>query len=382
VAFQKAWTANQKLPNGQTFDEVWMSNLQNAGLLNADINTAATATQQQTAAGKGAINITTTQAGPDANQVFNAYQSLLVQSSQAKQSPGEFIAAQASNPTTKTLANGAPSEMYAYVQGVATEMGVGLTPDQINQISNFYGSSASVADNPSSVEDQIKDSVTALFDPTNPNNPAGVASTMFEDIKTAAFNYQVPISDAQIGQMVKTDLQGTAIESMYVAADAAEAAATKQFQAQAAGLYPALSEQINAGQTVTNLVTPYFNVASAITGVPAATMMADQSSGGVSKWAAFLQGGTNPSGSAQENNQTGKTAANQPQMMTLDQWKTKLMQDPQYGFQNTQGAKNMASQFTSAILNEFGKVNTQSGGQGAFSGFNPSSALSANTGGS
>ena len=45
-------------------------------------------------------------------------------------------------------------------------------------------------------------------------------------------------------------------------------------------------------------------------------------------------------------------------MMTLDQWKTYLMQNPQYGFQNTQGAKDMAEQLSSAILNEFGRVNT------------------------
>ena len=381
AAFTKAWAANKKLPNGETFQQQWVANLENGGLLNADINTATTSEQQQTQSKGGPFLSTTVASGPDEQQVFNAYQTLLVNSAQAKQSPQAYLQASASNATTQTLANGAPSEMYAFVQGVGTEMGVYLSPAQINQLSNFYGASASTADDPQSVEDQIKDSVVALYDPTNPNNPAGVASTMFEDIKSSALSYQIPISDSQIGNMVKTDLQGTTVESMYVAADAAEAAATKHFQEQAQGLYPALSSQIAAGQTVQNLVAPYMNVAEAVTGVPAATMTADMSTGGVSKWSAFLQGGTNPSGSTQVNNATGKAATTQPQMMTLDQWKTYLMQTPSYGFQNTQGARDMAEQLSAAILNEFGKVNTMGGTSTPFNAYNGQSDLSANTGG-
>ncbi len=115
---------------------------------------------------------------------------------------------------------------------------------------------------------------------------------------------------------------GATVESMYVAADAAEAAATKQFQEQAQGLYPALSAQIGAGQTVQNLTAPYFNVAEAITGVPASTMMADQQGGGVSKWAAFLQGGNNPAGASKTNvapgmsNTTGGPQIGRPRFST------------------------------------------------------------------
>jgi len=39
----------------------------------------------------------------------------------------------------------------------------------------------------------------------------------------------------------------------------------------------------------------------------------------------------------------------------------------------------MAEQFTSAILNEFGKVNTNGGSSEPFQQFNPSSALEANS---
>ena len=293
-------------------------------------------------------------------QIASAYQKVLQQQVNNNQSEQEALTALAS--TTNT-ANGPTSEMQAYVQGVAQEFGVGLTTQQVTEIANTYGANASTADDPSSVEDEIKDAVVALYDPTNPNNPAGVADTMYTDIQQSALQYQIPISPAQIGNMVKTAMQGATVESMYVVADSAESAATKQFQEQAQGLYPALAlARSNRDRPVQNLVAPYFNVAEAITGVPASTMMADQQKGGVSKWAAFLQGGNNPAGATKTDLAPGQAnTTGGPQMMTLDQWKQTLMQNPTYGFQNTQGAKDMAEQLTSAILNEFGKVNTNGG---------------------
>lgn len=379
AAFVKAWNANQRLPDGASFQAQWMANLENAGLLNADINTATTSQQQQTAT-KGGVLSTTVAAGPSAQQVFHAYQQLLVASAQANQTPQAYLEAQQNTPTTNALANGSPSEMYAYVQGVATEFGVALTNQQINQIANFYGANASVADNPSSVEDQIKNAVVSLYDPTNPNNPAGIADKMYTGIQDAALQYQIPMNATQIGNMVKQSLQGASVESMYIAADNAQAAAVKQFQQQAEGLYPALAPQIAAGQTVQNLVAPYFNVAEAITGVPASTMMADQQGGGVSKWSAFLQGGNNPAGATKQAPGTTNTTGT-PQMMTLDQWKTHLMQDPQYGFVNTQGGRDMAEQLTSAILNEFGKVTTTTSANPVGALYQGPSALGANTSG-
>ena len=391
VSFVAQWNKNEKLSNGQTFQDQWVDNLENMGELNAQANTANFGASQTTVSGGVSTTTAAAQAKPTQDQVFNAYQNFLVNAQQANQSPLQYMQAAPTSAATQALKAGPASEMYAYVQGVAQEMGAGLTQQQLNQISNFYGASATTADDPSSVEDQIKDAVVALYsppsDPTNPNspnaygvvNPAGVANTMYVDIQQQALAYQIPISAGQITSMVTSDLQGATVESMYVAADAAEAKATQTFQDQAKGLYPSLSAQISAGSTVQQLTSPYFNVAEAITGVPASTMMADQQSGGLSKWAAFLQGGNNPSGSTQLANTTGAAAKNQPQMMTIDQWKTYLMQNPQYGFQNTQGAKDMAEQMSSAILNEFGKVNTTPSATPIPSLYQGQSDLSANT---
>lgn len=339
--------------------------LEQAGLLDRNETTAASSTKQ-------ANGTTYTNA-----QIANAYQQVLttaIQNNQSQDAALNSLAQKGSDPNAPT------SEMEAYVQGIATEFGVGLTTQQITEIANTYGQNAATADDPSSVTDEIKDAVMSLYDPTNPNNPAGVADTMFTNIQQAALSYQIPISAQQIGNMVKQDLQGATVQSVYATADAAQSAAIKQFQEQAQGLYPALSDQIKSGQTVQNLVAPYFNVAEAITGVPASTMMADNAKGGLSKWSAFLQGGNDTSGQtavAPGASATGSKAQAGPQMMTLDQWRKYLMQTPQYGFDKTQGGIDMGEQLSSAILNEFGKVNTTSGSP--FSQYSPQSDLSANT---
>jgi hypothetical protein len=384
---------SQNLPTGapatpatqQTAGDAYQTFVKNL----ADPKTSASFAASQVPAFEAAGVLDKNAAGPkQANgtvytdtQIASAYQAVLQQQVSQNQNESAALTALAS---TTAIPNAPTSEMQAYVSGVAQEFGVGLTPQQVTQIANTYGANAITAGQPSSVEDEIKNAVVALYDPTNPNNPAGVASTMFEDIKNSALQYQIPISDSQIGNMVKTDIQNATVESMYVAADAAMAAATKQFQQQAQGLYPALSSQIQSGQTVQNLVAPYFNVAEAVTGVPSSTMMADQQGGGLSKWSAFLQGGNNPAGAtrtAPGTSATGSAAQAGPQMMTLDQWKTYLMQTPSYGFQNTQGAKDMAEQLTSAILNEFGKVSTTTSASPVNSLYQGASDLSANTAG-
>ena len=389
-SFVAQWNKNEKLSNGQTFQAQWLDNLENMGELNAASNTANFGASQTTVSGGISTTTAAGQAKPTSDQVFNAYQNFLIASQAQNQSPLAYMQAAPGSAATQELKNGAPSEMYAYVQGVAQEMGVGLTSSQLNQISNFYGASASTADDPSSVEDQVKDAVVALYsppsDPTNPNspnaygvvNPSGVANTMYIDIQGQALAYQIPISAGQITSMVQNDLQGATVESLFVAADAAEAKAQQTFESQAKGLYPSLAAQISQGSTVQQLTAPYLNVAEAITGVPASTMTTDMAGGGVSKWGAFLQGGNSPQGAAQDNNKTA-TAQAGPQMMTLDQWKTYLMQTPQYGFLDTQGGKDMAEQMSSAILNEFGKVNTTQSQTPITSLYQGQQDLSANT---
>lgn len=361
---------------------------QYAGFVSVAFDKKGNLTKQGTAIEKnlvqaGFLDETTSGGTPTANDVQKAYQSYLgaavngINSGDPSTSlpPGQGLQAaitygEKQAKTTQDTATS--SESYSYTQGIAAEFGVYLTPNQINSIISDpkIASEITSTGSPDNVADQIKTMVIALYDPTNPNDPAGVANSMFTQIQQAALSYQLPITAANISQMVKNGLQTASVAYPASAVTDVVSKATQAFQQQAAGLYPTVAPQIEAGMSLGGsggLFTPYFNVAEQYTGVPAASMMADQSSGGISKWGAFAQGGQDP-----------KTGA--PTLQTLDQWKKTLMTDPQYGFQNTQGAKNMASQFTSAILNEFGKVNTQGNSSGsAFNSYNPSSALQANT---
>jgi hypothetical protein len=334
----KGTGANQKL---NATGQQWATDLENAGyLIFNDTQTAATVTP---------------------GQVQSAYIAALTTAVQNKQSIAATLQAGAND---ANVANAPQSETQSFVAGVASEFGVYLTQQQINTIATKYQNVATSA-GPDSVADEIKQDVIQLYDPNNPNDPAGVANTMFQDVKQAALQYQIPISDAQIGQMVQQGLGSASVAYPASAATDVQNKAIQQFQEQAAGLYPTLSSQIKAGNTVQNLTAPYLSVAQAVTGVPASSMMLDNTnSAGLTKWSNFLQGGTDP-----------KTGA--PTTMTLDQWKKTLMQDPQYGFQTTQGAQDMAEQLSSAILNEFGRVTTGgSQNQGLASNYNPSSALS------
>jgi hypothetical protein len=341
VAFQKqAFTGGS--PNGAltTEGKTWATDLENSGYLDKNANNAA----------------------PSSAQVAQAYSSLVTDSVNNNVSVNQQMQNKAA---AATAATGPTSEMQAFTQGVAEEFGVFLTPQQTTAIANEFGSTALTAANPSSVEDEIKNAVLQFYDPTNPNNPSGVANTMYVDIQQAAQEYQIPISAANIGNMVKTSLQSATVESMYVAADSATNAAIQQFQQQAMGLYPTLATQIQAGYKVSDLVAPYNQITQEYTGVPAATIQQATTQGGLTKYSNFLQGGTDP-----------KTGT--PTLQTMDQWKKTLMQDPQYGFQKTQGAIDMAEQLSSAILNEFGKVNT-TGSANAFNQYSPTSDLNANT---
>lgn len=308
---------------------------------------------------------------PDNATIATAYSNLLQAAQQSNTSVQD--AYKANQTTAVETPSGAPptqaiSETASFVQGMGEKLGVYLSPADITKISNMYQADVTNAGGPTTVEDEIKNTVIQYFNPNDPRNPPGAASDMYQQVLQAAQNYGVPVASADIMKWVTDGITNSAGDSYSIAQAATDtaAAATSHYQQLAAGLYPSLSPQINAGQSVTTLVAPYNSITAQYTGVdPASLTDPGSATGGpTGKYFAFLQGGKDP--------KTG-----QPTMMTMDQWKKQLMSDPQYGFQNTTAGKNMASQFTSALLNEFGRVNT-GGGSTPFSGYSPNPG-SANT---
>ena len=319
----------------------------------------------QNLANAGWIDIGQTTSTASSGSGFNptavaaAYQQVLTQSVQSNTNFQQVLAA---GPQTQADPNATPaSETQSFVLGVATEFGVGLTQQQLNQIVNqFEPLISSATGGPSQFQDEIKQEVVKNYDPNNTSNPAGVANQMYVGIQQAAQAYGIPFNPQQAGAMVKQYLSGATVESMYVAKQSAIDAATQMFQQQAMGAYPTIAHQIQNGLTVANIAAPYNSITAQYTGKDPNAIVTDPTD----KYSAFMQGGTDP-----------KTGA--PTMQTLDEWKKTLMKNQDYGFQNTQGAKNMASQFASAILNEFGRVST-SGSSTPFSGYSNSPG-SANT---
>lgn len=341
----------------------------------------------------GYLDVNTSGGTPTANDVQKAYQGFLSAAvngiktgdPNTSLSPGQGLQAAISYGTKQAQgvqSSATSSESYAYTQGIASEFGVYLTPLQINNIIDDPKIAAEITStgSPTNVADQIKDMVIKQYNPNNPNDPAGVANSMFVGLQQAALKYQLPLSSDQINTMVQNGLQTASVAYPASAVNDVVSKATEQFQAQAEGLYPSLAAQIKAGSDVQTLTAPYFNVAEAVTGVPASSMMADASTGGTSKWSAFMQGGQAQAGGTKTGGQAAATEGGN-QTMTLDEWKKYLMVNPQYGFSKTQGGKDMGEQMASAILNEFGKANTEGGTQTPFGAFSPSSDFAVNTGG-
>jgi len=338
-------TFAKKVASDPAYKTEWTAALAKAGLLDASQNNGS----------------------PDNATIGRAFQLLMQKSVAAGTSVSETVVSP--DLTVQRGPDGKPiqsttSELEAFVQGMAQKFGIHLTPTDINTIANKYK-----ADTPSNgisgIADEVKNDVVQYFNPNDPLNPPGAANEMYIKIQSAGQKFGIPMSQQDIMGWVKNGIRNSAGDGYSIAQAAANitAAAEQHFQQLAQGLYPALAGQIGTGMDVASLIAPYNNITAQYTGKDPAAL-ANAGVDPTSPNYKFLQGAQDP-----------KTGA--PTMMTMDAWKKTLMSDPQYGFQNTTGAHDMASQFTSALLNAFGKVKTE-GTPGGFSGYSGSPG-SANT---
>lgn len=313
----------------------------------------------------GLLDASQNNGSPDNATIGRAFQQLMQKSVAAGTSVDETVVSP--DLTVQRGPDGKPiqsttSELEAFVQGMGEKFGIHLTPTDINTIANKYK-----ADTPSNgisgIADEVKNDVVQYFNPNDPLNPPGAANEMYIKIQSAGQKFGIPMNQQDIMGWVKNGIRNSAGDGYSIAQAAANitAAAEQHFQQLAQGLYPALAGQIGTGMDVASLIAPYNNITAQYTGKDPAAL-ANAGVDPTSPNYKFLQGAQDP-----------KTGA--PTMMTMDAWKKTLMSDPQYGFQNTTGAHDMASQFTSALLNAFGKVKTE-GTPGSFSGYsgNPGSA--------
>lgn len=113
-------------------------------------------------------------------------------------------------------------------------------------------------------------------------------------------------------------------------------ALTEELRRQAKAMYPQLSQQIDAGSTVTDIYAPYKQLATSVLGVnPASVSLSDP------KWQQPLQ---------------YHAKDGQVRLATTDEWMTQLRTDPRFGYDHTTNGRSEAAQLTSQISQIFGTM--------------------------
>lgn len=145
-------------------------------------------------------------------------------------------------------------------------------------------------------------------------------------LRGQANNYGLPMSDQSLFS--------------YAAQIAGGQLTTEDFNAyvqnQAASLYPTIAPAIQRGITVRQYVAPYLEIARQELGIDPTTVDLTQP-----QWNVMLD----------SKQQDGTRAP-----MTLSDWTRTIRSDPQYGYDNTTGARTQAAQFATQILNQFGNI--------------------------
>ena len=206
----------------------------------------------------------------------------------------------------------------------AAQLGVQLTPDQVQALamaSSTYQWNA----------DQINLNIRKQYD-TQPNQgPAiGDAAAMQQVIKQAGASWLQPM-DANAVKFW-TD----AAMSKGQTASQLQADMNSAFSAQAAQRFPWMQSALQMGMTAQDYLAPYTSQAAKTLSISPDSIDWSQP-----KWMGALL-------------QTDTNGAQAP--LNADAFNRKLMQDPQFGYQHTQGAMDQASAVVSTLEKTFGKV--------------------------
>ena len=167
----------------------------------------------------------------------------------------------------------------------------------------------------------------------------GMLQSTVQSLQADASNYLVPISQQTLAQWSQQINAGLATQQGF----------DSYLKEQAKSLFPSMAAAIDAGITPYQYVDPYRQVTASVLGVdPNSINFLDP------KWSRSV---------TQKDPKTGM-----PTAMSLWDWQKTLMQDPTYGYQQSQNGVSRAAAFADALGTMFGK--TPSGGSG-FSGIAP-----------
>ena len=332
-----------------------------AGSVGSGSTPGAPATSDQFTVGQDAI-AAVQQAYPDLAWLLSvpSVGPLIVQAAQSGESEANFQAQFESSAWYKTNAQSvrnwiaevetdpaqATSDLQAQMSSMNVtlqNLGLNATAAQLQEISTqslVFGWTAQ------QIKDNISASITSnpngtfSFDyggqTSGPSAGGGTLTANVDSIQAEAAKYLVPISGTTASAFANAMAQGT-MDSTAVDA---------YFQTQAASLYPSIAAAIKNGITPADYVTPYKEVAAQLLGVDPNSIDMTQA-----KWNRPLSA-PGPGGV--------------PTAMSLYDWQQTLMQDPQYGYNNSVNAKDRASSIAQGLAEMFGKAPSGPAGSTAF----------------
>ena len=279
----------------------------------------------------GYLDTTTT--APTDQQVAEAYQKMMDAASKAGTDPASFLAKQIN-------ASGATESVdLAYVNHVAAQIGVTLSPTTAQGIANQIGTAGTTG---AYTDDRVWAEVGSHYDYNQQGgagSQTGFAAFAEQNIRQEYANEGVAITDNQAaaltqqvitGKDPKTGQVGGGPTSIYQVGDTASAQANELARQQAIQLHPYFADQLKQGTTYKTLMDPYLQTAANTLGVGVSDINLTDP-----KWS--------------PGSDTG-------QALTPAQYATKLMTDPQYGYTSSQPAKATAAAGAAGLLQLFGKM--------------------------
>lgn len=275
-----------------------------------------------------------TNATPTGKQVGQAVQKLMKAAYAAGMSPAEYQAQALTNPTKYGLPDRTESVDTAYVQHIADQVGVKLSPADLVSTANALSQMPTGVD----TEDWVAHAVTAAAVHHIQNNPSldisdfsGMTLGIAENIRAVYASQGVAITPQALNAAVAKTLQ-SGPTTVYAANEVAQAVGSNAARTAAATQYKSLAPMINQDTSVSSIAAPYLATAEKTLGISASTMNLTNP-----QWMKWASGGQNGD-----------------ELMSQSDWAHTLMTDPQYGFLTSKPEENLQAAGAGGILEALG----------------------------
>lgn len=231
------------------------------------------------------------------------------------------IATKANDPTTY---NNNHAQALAHVESMAAQLGVHMSAAQIqSQVTASMMQGLS--------DEALQTNIAGMYQSGGGSSGGGKATDLNQQLTQLAAQYGVPVTQAWLDGQTKQAL---------LTGDTSMGAATKSLIATATSTYPALKDQLSAGQTVQQIADPYMAAMSQTLEIPQTSIKLTDPTIQKALTNTAAVPGASPA------------AAPGQSVMPLWQYTQQLKQDPRWG--QTDNAKQTAYSTMAALGKSFG----------------------------